>query len=119
MGCCDKKEKKEGWRLEPEWETETPHVIVLWSEVEGVPENPNSEGHPGEEGEEVKSPKRKVIRVDSEETQDHVREAMDLSQEEAEEISFVPSEISVPPKPVFGVTIGAVKKPSVFGSLHR
>ena len=47
----------------------------------------------------VKSPKRKVIRVESEETQDHVREAMDLSQEEAEEISFVPSEVIVPPKP--------------------
>ena len=39
---------------------------------------------------------------------------MDLSQEEAEEISFVPSAISVPPKPMFGVTIGAVKKPQCF-----
>ena len=39
---------------------------------------------PGEEGEEVKSPKRKVTRVESEETQD-----------------FVPSAISVPPKPMF------------------
>ena len=56
---------------------------------------------PGEEGEEVKSPKRNVIRVESQETQDYVREAMDLSQKEAEEISFVPSAISVPPKPLF------------------
>ena len=78
--------------------------------------NPDGEGHhelaqakssrreseaPGEEGEEVKSPKRKVIRVESEETQDNVREAKDLNQEEAEEISFVPSAISVPPKPLF------------------
>ena len=36
MDCCDRKGKKEGWRLEPERETETPEVIVLWSEVEGV-----------------------------------------------------------------------------------
>ena len=78
--------------------------------------NPNGEGHhertqakssrreseaPGEEGEEVKSPKRNVIRVESPETQDYVREAMGLSQEEAEKISFVPSAISVPPKPLF------------------
>ena len=32
---------------------------------------------PGEEGEEVKSLKRKVIRVESEETQDSVSEAKD------------------------------------------
>ena len=38
---------------------------------------------PVEEGEEVESPKRKVIRVESEETQDYVREARDLSREEA------------------------------------
>ena len=56
---------------------------------------------PGEEGAEVKSPKRKVIRVESEETQDYVREAMDLSQEKAEEISFVQSVIIVPQKPLF------------------
>ena len=45
---------------------------------------------PCDEGAEVQSPKRKVIRVESEETQDHVRESLNLSQEEAEEISFVP-----------------------------
>ena len=56
---------------------------------------------PGEEGEEIKSPKRKIIRVGSEETQDYVREANDRDQEEAEEISFVPSAISVPQKPLF------------------
>ena len=39
---------------------------------------------PGEEGEEVKSPKRKVIRVESEETEDNVRETNDTNQEEAE-----------------------------------
>ena len=43
-------------------------------------------GVPGEEGEEITSPKRKVIRVESEETQDYVRESLDLSRDEAEEI---------------------------------
>ena len=56
---------------------------------------------PGGRGEEVKSPKRKVIRVESEETQGYVREANDMNQEEAEEISFVPSAITVPQKPLF------------------
>ena len=56
---------------------------------------------PREDGAEVQSPKRKVIRVESEETQDYVRESLNLSLEEAEEISSVPSAISVPPKPVF------------------
>ena len=58
----------------------------------------NGSEAPGEEGEEVMSSKRKVIRVESEETQDYVREAKDLGQEEAEETSFVPSAISVPQK---------------------
>ena len=39
--------------------------------------------------------------MESEETQDYVREAKDMDQEEAEEISFVPSAISVPQKPLF------------------
>ena len=55
----------------------------------------------GEEGEEVKSPKRKVILAESEETQDYVRAANEMDQEEGEEISFVPSAISVPQKPLF------------------
>ena len=85
--------EEDGWRLEPEGETETPKTTVLWNEVECAPVNPGGEGGheraqakssrsegeaPGEEGEGVKSP----IRVESEETQDYVREAKDLSQEE-------------------------------------
>ena len=70
---------------------------------------------PGEEGKEVKSPKRKVIRVEFGETQDYMREAKDLTQEEAEEISSVPSAISVPQKHFFFVTFDAVKRPSVSG----
>ena len=39
--------------------------------------------------------------MESEEPQDYVREANDMDQEEGEEISFVPSAISVPQKPLF------------------
>ena len=46
-------------------------------------------------------PKRKVIRVESEETQDYVRESMNLGPEEAEEINFVPSAISILQRPMF------------------
>ena len=40
---------------------------------------------------EIQSPKRKVIRVESEESKDNVRETLAISQEEAEEMGFVPS----------------------------
>ena len=40
---------------------------------------------------EVEGPRRRVIRVESEETQDYVREALAISQEEADEIVFVRS----------------------------
>ena len=53
------------------------------------------------EGEEIRSPKRKVIRVESEETQDYVREGKSTEQEEEEERTFVPSAVSVPLKPLF------------------
>ena len=72
------RKEDDGWRLEPEGEAETPETIVFWNEVEGVPVDRNGEGHlgraqansstreseaPEEEGEELKSPKRKVIRA--------------------------------------------------------
>ena len=75
-------------------ETETLETKVFWNGVECVHADPNGEGHhqrvqvkssrrqseaPGEESGEVKSPKRKVIRVE----QDNVREANDMNQEEA------------------------------------
>ena len=56
---------------------------------------------PSQAGAEIQSPKRKVIRVESEETQDHVKESLNLSQDEAEEIGFVPSAISIPQRPMF------------------
>ena len=117
---------KEVWSLEPEGEAEKPEGIGLGSEVNGVSVNPEGESRhrhvraktarkerehqtimenrvngkaPREEGAEVQSPKRKVIRMESEETQDHVSESLNLSQEEAEEISFVPSALSFPRGP--------------------
>ena len=75
--------------------------------------NPDGEGHreqaqakssrgereaPDEEGEEVESPKRKVIRVESEGTQDYERESLDVSREEAEEIKFRPKRDQRPTK---------------------
>ena len=49
----------------------------------------------------LKSQKRKVIRVESEEMQDYVRESLDLSWEEAEDTTFVPCAISIPQRPMF------------------
>ena len=43
---------------------------------------------------EVQSPKRKVIRVESEESRDNVRETLAISQEAAEEMCFVRSAFS-------------------------
>ena len=51
---------------------------------------------PQEGSAEIQSPTRKVIRVASEETQDHVRETLAISQEEAEEMGFVPSALGEP-----------------------
>ena len=52
-------------------------------------------------GEKIKSPKRKIIRVESEETQDYVKGAKGTDQEEAGEVSFVPIAIGVPQKLMF------------------
>ena len=76
------------WRLEPEGEAKVPDIIVVSDavqstnvEIDGKSRREQAEERsfrreregPGEEGEEVKTPKRKVIRVESEETQDYVR----------------------------------------------
>ena len=87
------------WSLEPEGEAEKPEAIGLGSEVKDVSVNPEGESRhrhvraemarkereirtrleekvngkaPREQGAEVQSPKRKVIRLESEETQDYV-----------------------------------------------
>ena len=48
------------------------------------------------ESAERRSPERKVIRVESEETQNHVCEMLTISLEEAEELALVPSAPSEP-----------------------
>ena len=56
---------------------------------------------PQEESSESQISKRKVIRAESEETQDYVRETLAISQEEAEESAFVPSAFSEPRGPIY------------------
>ena len=73
------------------------------------------DGEPQEESVEIQGPKRKVIGVESEETQDYVRETLASSQEEAEKMGIVPSALREPRGPFIGATIDAVKKPSDIG----
>ena len=51
---------------------------------------------PHEARAEVQSPTRRVTRVELEITQDHVRETLAISKEEADEMGFVPSVLSEP-----------------------
>ena len=99
------------WRLEPEGETEVPETIIVSGAIESTYVDLDGKSHreqadaknsgrerevQGEEGEEVKGPKRQVNLVESEETQDYVREAKRAEQEDVEGRSFVPSAVSVP-----------------------
>ena len=104
------------WKLEAEEEAEVPEIIIVSDAVEST--NVDLDGKsrreqaeekstrrqreaPDKLCEEMKSPKRKVIRVESEETQDYVREAKSAEQEEVKEGIFVPSRMSVPQKQLF------------------
>ena len=117
VGCGDQRVKRKG-----------PEGTVLWNRVELVSVNPEGESRhgqvwakvarkerehqakmeekvggeaPSDEGAEIQSPKRNVIRVETEETQDYVRESLNLSWVETEEISFLSSAISIPQRPMF------------------
>ena len=70
-------------------------------------------------GEEIRSPKRKVIRVESEETQDYVREEKITEFEEEKQRTFIPSAVGVPLNPCFGVTSNAAQRTSAFGTWRR
>ena len=70
----------------------------------------NEDGMEGKRKSNKNGQKRKVIRVESEETQDYVRDSLNLSQEEAEKISFVPSALSIPRGPVFWCDTGCSDK---------
>ena len=109
------KTEESEWRLEPEGEAEVPEIIIVLDAVEKHFRGPGwrkppwsgrsktlfQRDAPGEGGQEIKSHKRKVNRVESEETQDYVREAKSTEQEEMEDMSFVPSAVSVPQKLLF------------------
>ena len=74
----------------------------------------------GDESAEVQSPKRKVIRVESEKTQDYVRESFELELGGSRRNKFRAKRDQHPTKAsCFGVTIAAVTKPSDFDSLLR
>ena len=101
--------------MEPEGEAEVPEISIVSDAVESTNVDLDLESRREQveaklsrrgreilnEGEEIKSPKRKVIRVESEETQDYVRDAKSTEYEEEEERTFVPSAVSVPLKPLF------------------
>ena len=87
------------WRLEPEGQAEVPEIIFVSDAVEGTFVDLDGESRHEQieaklsrrgremlnEGEEIGSPKRKVIRVESEETQDYVRESKSTEHEKEEE----------------------------------
>ena len=56
--------------------------------------------------EEIGSPIRKIIRVESEETQDYVEEGRSTEQGRGGRETFVPSAVSVPLKPLFRCECG-------------
>ena len=70
---------------------------------------------PQEESIDFQSPRKKGIRVESEGTQDCVRETLAIGQEEADEMGFVPSALGEPRGPFIGATIDAVRKKSNTG----
>ena len=99
------------WGLEPEGEAEVPETIIVSDAGEGTLVELDGESRHEQveakllrggremlnEDEEI----RKVIRVESEETQDYVKEGKSTEQEEEEKWTFVPSAVSVPLKPPF------------------
>ena len=92
-----------GWSQKGE--AEVPGIIIVSDAVEGTPldldgESPHEQVEAKlsrrgremlNEGEEIRSPKRKVIRVKSEETQDYVREEKITEFDEEKQRTFIPS----------------------------
>ena len=123
-----KEKERNWWTIDLEGEMEKLEVIGPWSGTEGGSVDPKGKmGHrsarkqaakeeseklkeaemevdglgPQEESVEIQSPRRKVIRVESKVTQGYVRETLAISQEEAEEVGFVPSALSEPRGPIY------------------
>ena len=107
--------RKMEWRLEPEGEADVAEIIIVSDAVEGTPVDLDGESRHKQveaklsrrrremlnEGEEIRSPKRKVIRAESEETQNEMREGKSTEHVEEEERTFVPSAVSFLLKPLF------------------
>ena len=90
---------EDAWRLDPEGETEMPkRKASTWTCMVNVTKRKNPEGKVTRNEKKMKKLKarreRNIIRVESEETKDYVRKAKDMDQEEAEDMSFVPSAIA-------------------------
>ena len=131
-----------GWNQKVKRRIRKSHT-VLWNEAEGVSVNLEGESHheqtqakitrreredqaqmerkadrkaPGEEGEESRSPKKKVIRVESERNAGLCEIIIELEQRN----KFSARRDQHPAKPMFwGDKTVAVTKPSVSGSLFR
>ena len=71
---------------------------------------------PGEEGEDVKVQKKKVIRVESEETQEYLKKEIVQRREESEVRTFVPSAVGVPHKKLFRFDKQVARSRSASGS---
>ena len=101
------KTEESEWRLEPEGKAEVPEIIIVSHAVEGTVVDLDGESRREQVEAKLSRKKRdtqrKVIRVESEETQDYVREAKstEYEEEEEEDRTFVPSAVSVPLKPLF------------------
>ena len=92
------------WKLEPEGEADVPEIFIVSDAVEGTPVDLDGESRHEQveaklsrrgremlnEGEAIRSPKRKVIRVETEETKGYVREGKSTEHEEEDERTFVP-----------------------------
>ena len=121
MDRSDKRKRREG-------EAEKPEATVSRNGAEGVSVDPEGESRHGqarakitrmerehqanmeekvdgkalgEKGAEIQRLKWEVIRVESEETLDYVRESLNMSRDEAEARSFVSSAISTPERHTF------------------
>ena len=127
-----KGKERDWWDFDLEGDMEKLEVVGPWSPTEGRSMDPKRKmGHevkdkpkevemevdgdvPQDESVEIQSLKRKVIRIESEETQDYVCETLAISKEEAEEMGFVAPLVNHE-GPFTGATIDAVKKPSETG----
>ena len=119
-----RRRKGTGWNVDLEGEIQKLEVVGLMSGTEGESVDPEGKmGHwsarimrtkaeseepkgaemevdgavPQEARVEIQSPKRKVFRVESVETQYYVREDLAISEEEAEKLGCVPNALGEPP----------------------